>query len=267
MVQQLKDDLLHKRTRHTNLSVPCSKYVNGNTFPDQNKELLNTTVIIKYRNMYIADEVIEKGPDVDGDQHDIYETSCIVVRCDLIEPYRMICISTDYMHIFVTDSRYYKEMVVQYPIQFNEFIGIAVFDQYVGEIPEIKGCTLRVDNGEPCYTIIIEFLYDNYVRFVLGDECFSKLYDYYGIDNDYDGRDSKDYEEKFKDIDGGWTPYIPQNISFENIDGGQADILKNIFNEAKTDYEIMKLRESVLGGKKIYGSEEDSGAESGTDSI
>lgn len=252
MVQQLKDDLLHKRTRHTNLSVPFCKYITPEIFPNQNKNLLNSVVSIRYRNMYIVDKPVT-GPE-EADQHDVYETNCIVVRCDKSEPYRMICLSEDYRFIFVTDSRYYKTTVVQYPLQYNEFIGIAVYNQYPGIIPEIKGATLRVDNGEPCYSVLIEFVADNQVRFLIGNECFSKLYDYYGIDNDYDGRDSVDYKEEFKDVDGGRTIYIPPDAIFENIDGGQADLLKNIFNEAKNEEEIIQLRKDVMKGKTIYGS-------------
>lgn len=253
MVEQLKDDLLHHRTRHTNLMVPYSDYVKGDKFPIQDLNLLDTYVDIRFRNMYkveLPEEYLSKQEKLDP--RDIYTAHCRVLRCDSTEPYRMICISDTYEFIFVTDSRYWQETVVQYPIQFNEFIGIKVFDQYVGEIPEIKGVTLRVDNGEPCYSVIIEFLADNQVRFVIGDECFSKLYDYYGEDNDYDGRDSVDYPEPFKDLDGGHVPKITSITQFIIVDGGSADLLKNIYNEAKTTEEIIEMRKQILEGKVLY---------------
>ena len=253
MVEQLKDDLLHKRTIHTNRSVPYQENITPDTFPAQNQELLDTTVIIRYRNMYIVDKELSEVELLDP--HDIYEASCRVVRCDSVEPYRMICISDDYQFILVTDSRYWQEMVVQYPIQFNEFIGITVYDQYAGIIPEVEGVTLRVDNGEPCYAVIIEFLADNVVRFLLGDECFSKLYDYYGVDNDWNGRDPKIYQEEYRDADG-YRVTAQQPIQFTDINGGPPDTLKNIYDEACTTEEIVALRKKVLEGKTIYGSTE-----------
>lgn len=252
MVQQLKDDLLHLRTRHTNLMIPFCEYISSDKFPEQNMELLDTIVPIKFRNMYIVDR--EDLTEVEKiDPNDVYTENCRVLRCDNTEPYRMICISESYEFMLVTDSRYWEEKVVQYPIQFNEFVGIEVFDQYPAEIPEIKGVTLRVDNGEPCYTIICEFLADNKVRFLIGDECFSKLHDYYGTNIDYDGRDSVEYKEECKDVDGGRiTKQVDLGLSFfDIIDGGSADVLKNIFNEAKTQKEIVELRRKCLEGKVI----------------
>lgn len=254
MVEQLKDDLLHKRTIHTNRSVPYQENITPESFPSQNTELLDSIVIIKYRNMYIVDEEVT-GPE-QYEPHDIYKTECRVVRCDSEEPFRMICMSNDYQFLLVTDSRYWEEKVVQYPIQFNEFIGITVYDQYAGIIPEVKGVTLRVDNGEPCFAVIMEFLADNIVRFLLGDECFSKLYDYYGVDNDYDGRDPKIYEEAYRDADGERVTRTVGVVDFTDINGGPPDTLRNIYNEARTTEEIIALRKEVLEGKTIYGSTE-----------
>lgn len=252
MVEQLKDDLLHKRTIHTNLSVPFQENITPESFPQQNTELLDSYVTIRYRNMYIVDRELT-GPEL-YEPHDIYEANCRVLRCDLEEPYRMIVMSDNYQFLLVTDSRYWEEKVVQYPIQFNEFIGITVYDQYAGIIPEVKGVTLRVDNGEPCYSVIMEFLADNVVRFLIGDECFSKLYDYYGVDNDWNGRDPVDYQEEYRDADGERVTRTVGVIQFTDINGGPPDTLRNIYNEARSTEEIIALRKEVLEGKTIYAS-------------
>lgn len=255
MVKQLYDDLLHKRSKHTNLMVPFCEYITSESFPEQNIDLLDSVVPIRFRNMYVVDLAEYVGSDL-AEEHDIFTRDCRVIRCDSSAPYRMICISLDYQFIFVTDSRYWEETVVQYPLQLNEFIAIVVFDQYPGIIPEIKGVTLRVDNGEPCYSVIVELLADNQVRFLIGDECFSKLYDYYGEDNDYDGRDSVDYPDPYRDADGGRVTKTV-NIdptSFVDINGGFADILRNIFDEARSHEEIVELRKKIMEGKTIYGS-------------
>ena len=255
MVQQLKDDLLHKRTRHTNLFVPHCEHVGANKFPTQNTALLDTYVTIKFRNMYKVEVEDIIGPDL-HDPHDIFEANCRVVRCDISEPYRMIGITDDCQFILVTDSRYWETMVVQYPIQFNEFCGIKVQDQYVAQHNWINAVTLRVDNGEPCYSVIVEYLEDDYIRFVLGDECFSKLIDYFGLpDNDYDNRDPIEYNEQYVDLDGSLAD-DSNIIQFMMIDGGYPDLLKEIYTMARTDLEIVEMRKLAIKEKKIYGVNE-----------
>ena len=251
MVQQQKDLLLHLHTKHTNLCIPYSDYVNSDRFPQQHPLLLGNTVKIKYRDMYIVDDLEDdiKEPDK-YDPHDIYEAECKVLRCDMVEPYRMICISLDYKFMFVTDFRYYEEIVVQYPIQYSQFIGITTRDQYVGIIPEIKGVTLRVDDGEPCYSIIMEYMEDNKVRFLLGDECFARFYDYYDAP-DYNGRDSKEYEN-YIDVDGGKVDKTV-NEMFYSIDAGPANNLHEMFKTFKSFEEITNIRKTLMEGKEIYG--------------
>lgn len=221
MPLQDNDILLHKRTHHTNLSVPFSNYISPIIFPEQDIDLLDTIIPVRYRNMYITD-MEYSGPDK-LDPHDIYTVNCRIIRCDKAEPFRMIVISIDYKFIFVMDSRYYKEQVPQYPIQLTEFIGVNHNNQYPGIIPEVKSITLRVDNGEPCYSVLAEFISDDTIRFLIGDECFSKLIDQHNI----------------------------KTISFTNIN---IDILKNSYNKEKTIDEIIEIRKSIFEGRKIYGA-------------
>lgn len=256
-VQQLSDVLLHKETHHTNLSVPFCKHITVETFPEQNGELLGTFVKLKYRNGYIADEKEYSGPDK-FDPHDVYEDEFYIVRCDISEPYRMIGISKDYSIILVTDSNDY-EKVTRYPVQLDNFIGISVYNQYPGIIPEVKGVTLRVDNGELCYSVIIELLSDNVVRFLIGDECFSKISDYYDPKdlNDYNARNATDYHKKpynesYVNVDGGDETISPKIYGLM-VNGGPADHLGEIYNGYKTREEIAELVKNIMEGKTIYG--------------
>ena len=205
MVQQLKDRLLHLHSKHTNLLIPSSDFIRPTIFPKQNKELLNSIININHRNMYISDK---------KDEYNIFTTKCKVVRCDSTEPFVMICISLDYEFVFVTDSRLYNIMIVQYPIQLSQLIGIRVKDQFPAVIEEMDGCTIRVDDGEPCNSVIAEFLENDEVRFLLGDECFSKMFNY------FDEEISDNYE----------------------------------YNKYRSTEEIADIRKTILEGKKIYGS-------------
>ena len=56
MINKLYDTLLHNLSRHTNLSQPYSDYVKSDSFPNQNSELLNKEVTIKYRNYKIVED-------------------------------------------------------------------------------------------------------------------------------------------------------------------------------------------------------------------
>ena len=182
MPLQLNDTLLHKETKHSNIDLPISPYVNYDKFPEQNKDLLSTIISLKIRDRYEADrsiddvsrEEISEG-DVDFDTN-IWTDNFIVIRCDAAEPYKMICVSTDYTRLVVTDSRYYSTIVAIYPDQLIEFLGLKVLDQYYSDIREYDGVIIGCDNGEPCNSVIVESLTDSKeIRIVLEDECQSKI--------------------------------------------------------------------------------------------
>ena len=174
MAKQNEDLLLHKLTRHTNLEMPFSNYVSIDNFPEQNKSMIGSTITLKYRNMYFVDIEDYEGPDK-YDPHEIYKSDCTVLRFDNTEPFRIIAISKNYEILLVGDSRTYNTAVLQYPIQLSEFIGIVCKDQYPGDIREYDSIPLRIDNGEPCYSVIVELLENDKRRIVLGDECFTKI--------------------------------------------------------------------------------------------
>ena len=203
------DVLLHLLTKHTNLQVPFSDYVKSDKFPTQISELLNTEVNIKYRNYYETDletetraaviirngEKVSSRPSDDTQQLEdrehwlyekeekpfYYEEPFIVLRADAEKPFRLIAVSKDYSKIIVNsteviDGNYlFLTKVSEYPIQMNEYIGLQCEDQYAGDIVSLKSVTLRVDKCEPCYSVLMEYVDDNKVRFILGDEVMSKI--------------------------------------------------------------------------------------------
>ena len=160
-MKKLNDVLLHLITKHTNLQLPFSDYVKSDKFPTQISELLNSEVNIKYRNYY--------------------EEPFIVLRADAEKPFRLIAVSKDYSKIIINstevinDNYLFLTKVSEYPIQMNEYIGLQCEDQYAGDIVNLKSVTLRVDKCEPCYSVLMEYIGDNKVRFILGDEVISKI--------------------------------------------------------------------------------------------
>lgn len=210
------DILLHLLTKHTNLQVPFSDYVKSDKFPVQISELLNTEVNIKYRNYYETDletetraaviirdgEKISSRPSDDIQQLEdkesslcekeekpfYYEEPFIVLRADADKPFRLIAVSKDYSKIIVNsteiiDGEYlFLTKISEYPIQMNEYIGLQCEDQYAGDIVSLNSVTLRVDKCEPCYSVLMEYIGGNMVRFVLGDEVTSKIIMYQSDD-------------------------------------------------------------------------------------
>lgn len=317
-----KEDLLYKyRTRHTNILIPMSKYVSGDKYPEQDKLALGDTVRIRYRNtgkISIPEELMNPIDRIEEPVDGIHIDNFIVLRKDIEEPYKMVSISTDYKIILVQDSRTWMDVVAQYPVQMNEFCGITVHNKYPDStIPELRGVTLRVDNGEPCYTVIFEFYEDDTFRIILGDECLSSLYEQYstldmnGVNPAFDPMDPNSYI----DIDG-WYPKffdlykgeirdnivdkckqlhdyqleyneaieeqdydqahsiletintLKSEVIYEinhsnfgteiewiDLDGGLADLLKNLYTLKLSDEEIVLLRKELIGGYRIYGSD------------
>ena len=281
MINKLYDILLHNLSRHTNLSQPYSDYVKSDSFPEQDSELLNKEVTIKYRNYKIVEEDKEvtkvhrpkddidlitghhnTGPE-DYDINDVYTDAFKVVRADKAEPYVLIGISKDYSKIIVNSTKpmengklEYTEKISIYPRQINELIGLELSDQFVGEIDEIKATSLRIDDGEPCYSVLMEILGSTgYVRFILGDEVQSIVRDYYddkGI-NDYNGMDSSEDHGTPVDVDGYLADHSKLS-SYKDIDGGPANTFCKLYTDIMNDEEIAAFRKNAIEGKKIYGS-------------
>lgn len=286
------DVMLHLLTRHTNLVQPYSDYVQPNIFPEQISELLNTEVTIKYRNHYLSDrslneraatiirngEIISSRPSDDRQQIEtrvskveedefpfVSEGTFRIVRADATPPYRLIGISTNYQFIIVNSSEQdesgeyaFTYLVSEYPTQLNEYIGLECYNQYGGEIQELRAATLRVDATEPCYSILIEFLGSTGIaRFILGDEAASILYDYYDIDgsSDYNAKHATE-ELNPTDVTGEYADADKVGIVWTNVNGGPANKWDKMYENETVmkDEEIYEFRKSILEGIKIYGA-------------
>lgn len=179
---QLNDRLLHKETHHSNIDIPIDSHIGYDKFPGQNKNLLGSTINIKYRDRYEVDRnTDEVGKEENFEDNINYETNIWnqefkIIRCDISEPYRMICISKNYKKLIVTDSRNYDNIISVYPDQLVDFLGMEVIDQYIADTREYNGVVIGCDNGEPCNSVIVESLIDSHeIRIVLEDECQSKM--------------------------------------------------------------------------------------------
>lgn len=241
----MTDDILElDRAKHTNIWYPYSQYVKYDEYPTQDYDMLDSIVSLRYRDMNIVDkDADEMGPVdiIEEDPNFICEKEFRVLRFDIDTPYRMVSVSTDNSIILVNDSRKYTEEVAQYPIQYNEFIGIDIFNDYGDKFRE--GVTLRVDDGEPCHTIIIEFLTDTKVRVVLGDEVASHMSRYwYTID--INGHTAPDSTLRTMDVDGGPTDY--GTMSFTILDGGMANMMRRIYSRNIDNSTVQEIREQVM---------------------
>lgn len=188
MPLQANDTLLHKLTQHSNVDLPISPYVGYDKFPEQNKDLLGNIVSIKVRDrnkVDVSTDDVSNEDDYDFDTtNNIWTYKFKIIRCDSTEPYRMICVSTDYTKVIVTDSRNYEEIVSVYPDQIDTYMGMKVDDQYIADTREYAGVVISCDNGEPCNSVIVESLPDTaQIRIVLEDECQSKIDKIMRIDN------------------------------------------------------------------------------------
>ena len=244
-VHRPTDDILQlDRARHTNIWYPNSNYVAYNTYPAQDQDMVGSNVTLRYRNMNFVDLTPEELGPVDSasiDSNNVRTDEFTVLRFDIEEPFKMVSITSDYEVILVNDSRYYMFEINQYAIQYNEFIGVEVFDDYGVDMR--PGVTLRVDNGEPCMAVIAEFIGQDKIRIILGDEVACHMSRYcYAID--INGHTAPDTEERTKDVDGGPPDY--GTMSFIVLDGGLADMMRRIYNRNISDMNVVEIREQIL---------------------
>ena len=281
MVSRRTDRLFHKMTHHTNISQPFSKYLSGLKYPSQPGTELGRPVTLKYRNKYLPNisHISDSSPDkqqfdptpYEGDDFvgDIIEQEFILLRCDQTEPYVMIAITDDYIGMVVGDSRNYKDTIYEYPKQIEEYLGLAVINQYY-ETPDVqlKAVVLSCDSMEPCQSIIAEFYsgYDpsgheyrnDYVRFVLESEVQSVVmdrYDAYGL-RDYNGKDAEG-NIGFIYIDlNGLRPGNEGEPITRDANGGYPDPLQDLYRtDILSREEVLELRGRILTERRIYGCE------------
>jgi uncharacterized protein YjdB len=262
MVSRRTDRLLHMITHHTNLEQPFNPNISGNNYPAQNTEKLGRTIKLKYRNRYIPD--IIKGGDIeivqrneDDELDTIYRSEFIILRCDLISPYKVIFLSIDHSVMLVGDSRTYEnpDIVFKYPKQMEELIGAYVNNQYI-DTPDVRtrAVVLSCDSTEPCNAIIAEFYIDNTVRFLLETEVQSIIMERHPLENrDYNGADPDDTIERI-DINGG--SFVIFDNTFIDVNGGFPDLLGDMLTrDALSFEEICKLRQKIIEERIIFGSE------------
>ena len=207
---RLSDILLRKKAKMTNTILPHSDYITADTFPEQITELIGTTVNVKYANEYtcniktalekpasrkVGDETISLRPEDDHqfleprelngpdfiDARDVWDIDVTILRADKVEPYVFIGISWNFDIVVISSTRENEMMhytfldeVTVYPMQYNEFFGLNIITHYMND--EFVNDTrydaklLRLDKTEPNNAVIMEYIDDDTVRFVLGDE-------------------------------------------------------------------------------------------------
>jgi hypothetical protein len=208
----LNTKILQELVGHTNMNVSRSDYISYTEYPEQILELLNTIITIRYRNYYTNDTsilgrratLIVDGEEVSSRPKDDYQRlddieiidkeipfifsgEFRVLRADKVEPYILIAVSTDYSKIVVNSTRLdendeymYNTIVSEYAIQKNEYIGqnfYTLYDNGLNVADKLHAVSLSIDDSEPCYGILMEYLDDGRVRFVLGDESIAVLSD------------------------------------------------------------------------------------------
>lgn len=182
-------DSIKKVTRKHVRTV--SNYVSETDFPIQDNDILGTKVKVKYRRMV---------PYVDIGESVIYETrNCIVLRCDTTAPYLFIGWIENTMHILVGNvgkDKGYENFIFTQNGQQNEFLLIETEDFYHSEggskiDPETQqpippediavgtsGTIIRADESNSDIVVIVEYLSDDIIRFVLADETAALLKNY-----------------------------------------------------------------------------------------
>lgn len=262
MVAERKLKFLHSIARHTNLENPYNEFVSANTFPEQDPEMLGSLVFLKYRDMYHAaevnfdDEEDETENEDDIDIRNLEEGYFTVLRFDITEPYRFIGLSLDGNVIVVSSTKddKYRRQITHYPIQYEEFNGLDLTDKYKqNPAAEIKGVSIRVDNGEPCYSVICEFLPNHVIRFVLGDEVKSIVNEVYDP-TIYDGLDASDYSLDYINIDGK-RPQNEGQLIYLDVNGRSPDLVQYLYKyESLSREETAELRLTLLEENTIYGT-------------
>jgi hypothetical protein len=191
--------LLHDITKHTNIDASITTNVFRDSFPEQNTDLLNTTVELLCKDKRIKDEFhpehvyrpaddVSYSVDIPSKEEAImgeeYNNRFVepfkVIRCDAVEPYVFIGINDDCSKLVVASSKLNDEgklniTCLHYSPQIKNLIGIRVAGVYEniynidGKAPR-ESYIVMSEIGEDCNSVIAEFLDEDTYRLVLEDE-------------------------------------------------------------------------------------------------
>ena len=259
-VKQSSDNLLHKLTKHTNISVPFSKYVLRESFPEQDSDKLDKIYKLQYRDRRLINpnDTLKNRPRPLDDlqrsnaipdrpekyeEPDITQDKFRIIRFDKTEPYKFIAVSENYKHCLVGNSQYdIESQVLVSTKQFSQYIGLIGFDQYVTDLTDTKCVVFSVDNLEPLHSVLIEFLPNGTFRAVLEEECFTKLYDY--------------YNSSFLGVSG-LTKQLLFAHNMNNIEELEEENMKKLdplqYNRLLDDKGIANIRREIIDERRPYG--------------
>lgn len=260
-----KNILFHKIMKYSNLMEPHSDYVSEKIYPDQNTQLLNTTVTLKYRDRHIADHesvniepVSRPSDDVsfrpvdikEGDDNIVFTGEFIVLRADITPPHKCILLSTDYKIMLVGSMN--KEtgeiddsIYPIYTMQDNTMIGVTLRSMYFGALEFYNAVVLSADNTEPCHAVIMEYLDEDKknVRFIITGESLCAVNGYY--DTDLNHHDTYQIFDNESHVDTDPRDYHDDSIS--------ADDFRSILGNIKTDENVVSIRKHLLKDITIAG--------------
>ena len=201
--------LLDKMARLNNYCKPNpgytikSEYVSATEFPEQDSDALLTNISIKYRDRTCA-LIDEPGMS----EYYTRETNITILRWDITAPYIFIGCNNE-GKLFVGDTREFPNDILMYCEQQYKFYKIETIDLFNDMRNQLNGIIIRCDDAQPSYCIIMEFVNDNTVRFILSDETVAKLHD------DYKDKKEKDATIRESDI----KSYLEEILSRYNLYG------------------------------------------------
>lgn len=171
--------LFHQEIKHASYMIPLgSRYNFGvDTYPTQ-RSIVGSTIELSYRNHYITDEFLEdiEGRPEEFDPHDILTGKFKILRYDALNPNNyvvFIAVSTDYKILLSyvdTVGIDLTSIVIQYPIQMDRYIGLAVRSMYPESSIERDCTVLSCDEGEFGYSVMLEKV-NGKNRYILDSEC------------------------------------------------------------------------------------------------
>lgn len=206
---------LHTKVRQSKREFPYSKFISNVEYPYQS-DIVGTVIEIEYRLKDIGNQnYLTTRPTETHRPHDDVQTDYdprdsqefteayvttgkfLVLRCDVVEPYKFVAISDDFLVVLVSDSRNYTDTKCNIVGKQNApFIGYEVRAKYLDELPDeiavhtdaipmanfsedndnLTAYILSSDISEPGYDVIIQYMEtENSYRVILSDECLFEL--------------------------------------------------------------------------------------------
>ena len=164
---------LHEYIRHTNVERPTPNIIGYNDYPLQVEDAVGSIEDLIYTDQrFVYNDINPDSKEQESVNDRIHKDKFLTLRYDNKLAYKsakVIYMSTNCRTVIVTQQDKSKDYLCT-PDEFEYLVGMRVYPEYKGLTREAY--VFAVQALEPGFAVIVEYLDNDYCRFICDDELY-----------------------------------------------------------------------------------------------